>query len=461
MLIDAPNAANAAPAVESVADASSGHLRVLQTNARDIHGRVLMAGTRVLAHPLAPTEFMEDTPANRAAFAAADFTWRPETRSDAWFGPPVNDAGFQTQVALARARMGEFLAAIDVNIAEPQHGMRGQPFPALRPPFWFALLPWEPTVSRVEMVSDGDIDLADRLVPALAGPEYVAAPADVVRPPAFLDLLKSVNKMRVYRLHSQTAVVDVLAAFIAPVRMTEPGRANFTEATSTTLDLLATIYNQWRAARGETAPLVFLAVGTPMEWRVEEGHLARASSLAVCSAPGPDGDAARWTVTMPPRQGDRLALRQFLDRLRPQTQQARAAAIRAIVDEHLPLAGKVTPELVERALGYPRSEIIAAFKSMEQHDGYRMEHADGKIWIGKPADSAGAVSGPSRKRRPWHWRLAVGLFLLIAPNVFAAFMNWWALGARVQVSTLVVSAAAAYIWAVLSRRVASRQKIED
>ncbi len=454
MLTDAPPAAPAAQPI-STADPFSAYFRILQHDARDTQGRGLKAGTRILANPAAPQEMMEDNPANRSAFAASDFTWRPETRSQIWFESAAHEASFQAQLARAHAHMTEFLAAMDVNIADPRHGMRGQLFPVNGRPFWSGLLPWQPRVGRVELLPDTEAsDFSDGLITAIAGEEQAGAPGDVIRPQAWLESLRTVNKIRVYRLRSLTGVVDVVVAFVTPVHVAAPGRAAVAGAGSKTLDALTTNYARWRESRGDRARFVFMVLGTPVGWQIEGAHLAGAGFLALCAAPH-DGQGAQhngvgsWDIIAPPSQGAPSVSREFLDHLRPETQGARAAAIRAVVDYHLPSAGKVAPELVERTLGYSRVEVVRAFVAMEQSHGYRIERDGDKLWISRPA--AAAPWRASRKRRPPPWRLTVGLSLFIVPNVLAAWMHGWGLGVRGQIGTLVASIAAAYLWAMLTQ----------
>ena len=54
--------------------------RTLRQDMRDVEGKLLQAGSRVICHPDSPEEVMEDTPANRARFKKLQFDWTDRTR---------------------------------------------------------------------------------------------------------------------------------------------------------------------------------------------------------------------------------------------------------------------------------------------------------------------------------------------------------------------------------------------
>jgi hypothetical protein len=103
-----------------------GFVRVLEHEARDIEQKLLRAGAAVLCHPLAPEEFLEDTPANRSKFIALDCAWTEKARQRIWF-PEISglSPGLLEQIDRIRSAKGKFFSAVQDNVVTSA----GSPFP--------------------------------------------------------------------------------------------------------------------------------------------------------------------------------------------------------------------------------------------------------------------------------------------------------------------------------------------
>ena len=55
-------------------------IRVLERDGRDVDGKLLKCGSKVLCHPSEPEIFREDSPANRQEFLRLDQTWSSAAR---------------------------------------------------------------------------------------------------------------------------------------------------------------------------------------------------------------------------------------------------------------------------------------------------------------------------------------------------------------------------------------------
>ena len=96
---------------------------------------------------------MEDTPENRQVFKSRDFTWTDELRRREWFmDTKAFSSDTNKKLEAARVARKAFVTAVDHNIVSSV----GRPFPLLRVPYWFHLIPFdrEPKVTQARKVAD-------------------------------------------------------------------------------------------------------------------------------------------------------------------------------------------------------------------------------------------------------------------------------------------------------------------
>jgi hypothetical protein len=125
-------------------------VRVLDSDAWDVDGKLLKRRAKVLSHPPEPKVLREDNPGNRQEFLGLDRTWSSTASPRAWFPSlSVLPADFAKQADRSLSVNNEFIARIDENIAL----VRGKPLPEVKSlPFWFALLAWEPRIKESSLV---------------------------------------------------------------------------------------------------------------------------------------------------------------------------------------------------------------------------------------------------------------------------------------------------------------------
>lgn len=99
----------------------------------------------------------------------------------------------------------------------------------------------------------------------------------------------------------------------------------------------------------------------------------------------PDG-SGRWQTSDPDHFSVRLSLRNFLDRLCPETQQQRISRIKSTVDGHIAggYQGNVLLGMIAKQTGYRRTVVRKAFSDMQNSGHYKCYRVEGELAIGPP-----------------------------------------------------------------------------
>jgi hypothetical protein len=372
----------------------------LPKRAVDLEGRTWDAGTLILANPLAPDEFMVDTPANRQKFTTMDFTWTAKTRAKVYF-PLHADLGgdLAERLSLAHAVRQRFMAALDDNL---EHSV-GQPIPSLNQPFHFRLLPWQPKIRQVE-----EYDLWPYLKSAMK--KLAGVPAEVSWPSEWEKSLDDTNEVRVYVLRGLTAEVHAVVAFLAPLRFGPREVPQLCPVAPALMDMIDEAYQNWRTTRNVTKPIFqFISIGTSSELAeglrgLAGGDFWRAFSKAT--------DDTHWQTSIPERFTDLVAVHNFLDRLKPETREQRILKVRSVVDELLDTGyeGSIHVEKIRSATedvtGFPyrRSSVVDALFALQKRSEDRYfvyRHTDGQIAITTPKRARGKRVNPTILQPNW------------------------------------------------------------
>ncbi len=336
----------------------AGRLRELEKDTRDQdgtpgQGRLLSAGTVVLFHPLAPDEVMESTPENVRRFKAQDGTWTTPTRQRVWF--PASSgfaASLREDLDRARARRRRFVETVRRNL----EGAVGTPFPIWREPGWRAWLPfaWERAIRGERRAAD----LTDAWLEELR--RQAGVPSEVPWSGDWTEWLRAVNAMEVRELTRGREACHVVFAHVYPLacrRGVEPHCAPVTRAL---LDGVRAVYARWRATaniRASTGVYFVIAWEGTLPKLVEPP--AGDASAEVWVAYRRDGT---WEVPVGSCDVARRSLRNFLDRLKPETREERLARIRDVVEEELEMdRGNVSESRIKLRTKYRRSLVRDAF----------------------------------------------------------------------------------------------------
>jgi hypothetical protein len=283
------------------------YLADLDTDARDVDGMLLRAGTRILRSPVAPGEFVEDTPANRVRFTEQECTLTAAARSRVWFPPlAAMDGQFQSAMSVAVGVMKSFGDAVDRNL----RALVGRPFPDTTGRIPHARTSRTSCISAVMHVAD----LSDSLVSHMI--RGVGVPHAVEPTPEWLDALRSFNSLRLYSIKSGSRVIRAVAAFVCPVALRAGHAPVFAAPNALAFELVERCYAEWKDihdAGGDTP--VLLVVGSWPSWSGDLSASAGAGRWAVLLAA--ESSAASWMVRLPPAHACPWALRGMIRHLLP------------------------------------------------------------------------------------------------------------------------------------------------
>jgi hypothetical protein len=348
-----------------------------ELNGRPRTGRLLKAGARVLEDRFARDVFREASRENEEDFRRRDCTWTDDSWRKAWFLDPGQfSAETVARLESVRTARERFASAVHQNIMSAD----GTPFPRLRMPWWFAFVPfeWEPKVQSVEQVAD----LTDAVVKAIQ--ERAGAPANLAWSGQWHDLLAGLNDVRVYAVQRAGKVAHVVSTFVTPIRVQKQAAPTIMPLDQTWIDAVQKACASWRQTRGGPQPaFTFLTVGGMDCLSAESSATDAGDHWLLFSCPDGTG---RWKTNLPRRFGDRLSIRDFVDRLKPETTPERVSRIKECVDGLIPEGGNITVEKVKGQTGYRRSAIRRALLTLQDQagDAYRVyKTTDGQYAIRK------------------------------------------------------------------------------
>jgi hypothetical protein len=303
------------------------------------------------------------------------FGWTIATRQRAFFvEPSAYSQALRSRLEREYDARRRFAGAVEANV----HDLTGRPFPIPRVPVHYHLVPyeWEPSVRHV----DEPVDLTDGVVRSLGLASGL--PADLEWPPCVRDLLAKLLYVRVFRCRRWAKAIDVVACYVAAVTFSAGAEPSLAQLGNAGLHSVQTAYDAWLAPAPKQRPVLSVfTVGTgepPVESLTPD---ASADRWTLISYPSADG---RWTTSLPERFGDRLAILDFLDSLKPETEKARHARIKQHVDQVLPVyPGHITAAKVAAECGLRRSPVAEAFEVLQGQSPeiYRLYVTDGQLAI--------------------------------------------------------------------------------
>ena len=191
-------------------------------------------------------------------------------------------------------------------------------------------------------------------------------------------------------------------------------------------DLIRKIYLEWcRNDIANRAAFTFFTIGSACRWSEQVLGSASGDHWLVISSLSPDGV---WETRTPPRFADRLSLRNFLDRLKPETRQQRISRIKHFVDELLDSGyeGNILLDKVANETGYRRSAVRDTLLALQNSAHYRLyKTAEGLLAVGRKTGTLGTSITTADFHRSWLSHLAC---LTPAVTVGIWFVKDWILG---------------------------------
>lgn len=360
----------------------AGCVRALAAEGRDCEGKLLPAGTLVLFNPLARDEFLEDTEANQRRFLENDCAWTPAVRTRVWF-PRASGLSDELGQKLHRAEAlrQTFLAAVHKNLQEAAE--RKEPLPETDLPRRLLLLPWEPKVLSVRELADLTRDHRERTRAAAGVPDSVAWPKE------WDERCQGLNPVKVYQVSGSWIEMHVVVAYVTPIlfrKGAEPVLGQFDGPRSAAV---VETYQEWRRDRGITGvEFTFFTCGSASPGPDDLEGLAAGDYSVQFAWPGPD---ATWETRVPPCFASSASVRDFFDRLKPETREQRVSRVKSVVDGFFDggYPGHVTVEKVKARTGYRQSAVLKLFLALQASGHYRL-HRTGAGGIAIRQAAAGA-----------------------------------------------------------------------
>jgi hypothetical protein len=344
-------------------------VRTLVKDARDIDGRLLQCGMRVLSNPRHPEDFREDTSANRQEFLRLNRAWTADARARTWFPLKADwSPDFSRDLARLQAAKQTFDAAIDANLKASV----GSAFPDINLPPVASLLPWQPRIRSYEQDADLSSDMVSILLKA------TGAPADLTPPDDVTEAMLSVHSVRIYRMRSLIADIRVVSAFVSPLAL-RPGQSPaFARPDAVTVQALRDLVAKRDAGGSGCKPVyTFFSLASAFPWQEGQKGFAAGDHCILLSARAASGE---WLTLSPPFFATRVSFRNFLDRMYPLTWQDRVSKVKKVVDRRFAdgYEANITVEKIAEETHYRKTAVRDAFLAMQDgaKDAYRVSSLD-------------------------------------------------------------------------------------
>ena len=346
------------------------YIYTLRRDARDIEGKLLRAGTRVIRHPDAPDEFMEDTASNRRLFEEKHYAWSDKIRQQSLF-PSLESLSnsLTNKISESRALCQEFTAAIDSNIKSSV----GHSIPDINLSPMLYGLAWMPKISKVELIAD----LSDELIKAVCRNGQI--PDDVAPTSEWQNVLHGSNCLKVYYLSSKFGNFSVVSAYVTPIDFSKTGNIKITKINSEITEIVRNIYRIWDKKQQSEEKFTFYTIGNSQQLSERTKGVAGSDHLILLS--GLDKQK-KWQTVSSPQFAAGLYLRNFIERLYPETRQQKISNVKHAVDRYTwPDDGNILLEKIAEETGYRRTSIKEAFNAMQDSKHYECYKVNGEIAI--------------------------------------------------------------------------------
>lgn len=374
------------------------YVYTLRRVARDIERKLLTAGTRVIRHPDAPDQILEDTPVNRRIFTEKHYAWSDEVRRQSMFPSPTSLSNSLTnKISQSRALCQEFSAAIDNNIKASV----GHSIPDINLSPMLYGLAWMPKIKKVDIAAD----LSDELIKAICRNGHI--PEDVTPPPEWKNILQGANCLKVYYLSSKFGNFSVVSAYVTPFDFSKPGNITITKMNSEITEIVQNIYRAWAKKQHSETKFAFYTIGNSQQ--LIEGAKGISGSNHLILLSGLDKQK-KWQTVSPPQFAAGLYLRNFIERLYPETRQQRISNIKSVIDGFVSSGyeGNILLEKVAIKTGYRRTAIKDTFKAMQDSKHYACYKVNGDLAI-RPV-KGGKPKVTRIEREPSFVRYHMGIF---------------------------------------------------
>ncbi len=344
------------------------YVRTLRREGRDMDRKLLVAGTRVISNPDAPDEFMEDDAkgSNRRLFKERHFAWSDQIRRQSIFTSAANfNSSLKDGIALSQTLCQQFCAAIDTNIK----AAIGRSIPDINlSPILYGLA-WMPKIKKVELAAD----LSEELIKAVCRKGRV--PEDVVPTAEWQSILQSDNCMKVYRLDSRFGDFAVVSVYITPFDFSRGDDIAISGLGCEFIDIVRGIYSEYAKKMRIRTKFVFYTLCSGQLSDNIKGIDSGDHQIVLS-----DMDNGKWHTVCPPEFDTGLYLRNFIERLSPETRQQKISNIKSAIDDIIDSGyeGNILVERIKKQTGYRRTVVKDAFDAMQRSGHYECYKVGGE-----------------------------------------------------------------------------------
>ena len=414
----------------------SRYVRLLAERGRDVEGRPIGAGTPVVAHPVAPDEFMQDTPETRATFVEKGYAWTLATLERVIAQAISQDHELEDVLDNAQGAKQEFVGNIDANLA----GAKGQPFPESHVSLWSYVLPWQPEITSV-------VSLGTLTETVLHGTcKELCVPVQVERAGVFAASITKTNEVRIYGVRGGRGLwVHVVSGFVTPLTYLSGGRIGVKAPDAAVVEVLRDSYLAWakaRPPRGRHPQYTYFTLGS----------LLHGDSQTMGSRSGRDcvlysyyHRGGEWAPGNPPSTSEPPSVQDFIDRLLPETADRRTSKIKALIDTQIGEQwGSVTVNKVARATGYLPRAVRNALLRLQREGPYHLYMAGRELAVRAAVPGERADITENTFERGW-LRSHAWSMLSMALGVGARALKGIFMGVGIHAYDLVLVGAVVYV----------------
>ena len=414
----------------------ASYIRLLDHDARDIEGKLLKQGTRVLFNPKQYELIKEDNESNRRTFIHQDFTWAAELRQSLWF-PSLDSLSEELQQKAEKYRIARisFIEGVEENLKDSiQHSF----LPAVRPfSLLSTLLAWGQKIKYVQEKANLTDNLLKLLIPKSGVPHEVSIPLE------WETWLREFVEFKIFEVGGSIFKFHV-AVMIAPsFQFQIPGIIEFKSPGTEIIDSAMGLYDEWSKEENAHVPYVFYSLGSLLPWM--QGNHARLAARH-CTVLSWFYQEESWFTEIPSTINYPGSVESFLEHLKPETSAMQCKRIKEYIDEKLNsgFEGYLDIVMIARETGYSIHNIKKFLRIIAERDkNYRLFRTPkGKMAISKRESLLG-----NEIRLPTAYNVLLPRIALLSPalTVLIRSIIIYYLHGTIDFESLIISLLVAYI----------------
>ena len=321
-------------------------------------GRLVKAGTPVIARIDRPDQFKIDTEENRKVFMSNDYSWDPEQRSKNLF-PDIITSDWEKKAAFLGSSGCLFMESVRANFRT----LPDTAFPVQKKRGWFSL--------RTLMIREVNevADLSARLVQEMTE----GVPDGLAVTERWREIMNRCNIMKIMRIDAGRQACFVAAAFVHPVLFESCAQPRLFNPTMETAEKVRTLFLQWLKEKKCFSDMNFMTLATCSGW-----DSSVRSSFDVPTVFTTIKENEPWQTVLPETTESKEmrspAMRDFINRLSSETLTDKITKVRNEIDrktaEHF--EGNILVRFIAAAVGLSEVETEKMFRLLEETGEYEV-----------------------------------------------------------------------------------------